>query len=306
LRGYADRYRSFFWPGVLILVGVVALLVNTGHISIDRLYQLLYLWPLILIVIGLELIARRTIHGPGGDVAAALIVLVAIAGAAAYVTVGPNPTATQTLNKSASVGSLQKATVVIDVGAANITLSGSTELGADLYRAHIEYSGPQPDVGLDTSSGTVTIKQSSGNIFGIQDQKFVLDLQLNPGVTWTLSENSGATSDTMNLAHVHVAGITLKTGASRDDITLGPATGIVPVEINGGALTVQVHRPSGTEASVAVSGGAVSFTADGRDMRGFGDFNYESAGFAGATDGYRIHVKGGACTVTLDTTTESP
>ena len=35
------RYRSFFWPAVLILAGVVALLVNTGALSADRLYQLL-------------------------------------------------------------------------------------------------------------------------------------------------------------------------------------------------------------------------------------------------------------------------
>jgi LiaI-LiaF-like transmembrane region len=302
LRGY----RSFFWPAVLILVGVVALLVNTGRISVDRLYQLVYLWPVILIVIGLELIVRRTIRGPSADVAAALIVLLAIAGAAAYVTVGPNPTTTQSLNASAPTGDLKQASVEIDVGAANITLSGSADLGADLYRAHIEYSGAKPDVSLDTESGTVTVEQSNTSVFGFQDQKFVLDMQLNQGVKWTLSEKSGATDDTFNLAHALVAGVTLNTGASRDDITLGPATGIVPVEIDGGALTVRLHRRSGTEASVAVSGGAVTFTADGRDMRGFGQFNYESQGFAGATDGYRIRVKGGACTVTLDTSTESP
>jgi len=27
---YTYRYRSFFWPALLILAGVVALLVNTG------------------------------------------------------------------------------------------------------------------------------------------------------------------------------------------------------------------------------------------------------------------------------------
>ncbi len=40
------RYRSFFWPAVLILVGVVALLVNTGQIALDRLVLLTDLWPL--------------------------------------------------------------------------------------------------------------------------------------------------------------------------------------------------------------------------------------------------------------------
>src|SRR3989442_974343 len=88
---YTYRYRSFFWPAILILGGVVALLVNTGQIPVDRLYQLVNLWPVVLVVIGLELIIRRTVHGLTGDVAAALIVLIAVVGAAAYVTVGPPP-----------------------------------------------------------------------------------------------------------------------------------------------------------------------------------------------------------------------
>jgi hypothetical protein len=40
-------------------------------------------------------------------------------------------------------------------------------------------------------------------------------------------------------------------------------------------------------------------------MRGIGDLSYESPGFAGATDAYRITINGGADSVTLDTATES-
>src|SRR5207249_12120410 len=90
---YTYRYRSFFWPALLILAGVVALLVNTGQIPVERLARIIDLWPLILVVIGLELIVRRTVHGVAGDVAAALIVLLAIGGAAAYLAVGPAPSA---------------------------------------------------------------------------------------------------------------------------------------------------------------------------------------------------------------------
>jgi hypothetical protein len=297
LRGY----RSFFWPAVLILVGVVALLVNTGRIPVDRLYQLLYLWPLILIVIGLELIVRRTMRGTSADVAAALIVLLAIAGAAGYVTIAPNPAATSSRDFSGDIAGVTHGSVAIAAGAATITISAGVDLGADQYRAHVEFSGLGPTVTFD-SGGQLNIDElNNRSIFGIQDQKFVVNLQLNPDIPWSISEKTGASNDTLQLGSLHVGSITLKTGASRDDITLGPPSGIVPVEIDGGALTVDVHRLSGTEASVAVSGGAVTLTADGRDLHGFGDLSYESPGFAGATDGYRIHVKGGACTVTLDT-----
>src|SRR5438046_6757235 len=92
------RYRTFFWPAILILGGIVALLVNTGQIPVDRLYQLVNLWPVVLVVIGLELIIRRTVHGLAAAVAAAPFVLIAVVGAAAYVTFGPDPSAPPTLD----------------------------------------------------------------------------------------------------------------------------------------------------------------------------------------------------------------
>jgi len=132
------QYRSFFWPGILIVVGVLALLVNSGLVPAERLDRLVDLWPLILVVIGLELLVRRALQGPAAEVAAALIVVLAIAGAAAYVALGSTATGTQTLDASGKVGNLDHAGVQVDAGAANITMQGSSTLGSDLYRAHIE------------------------------------------------------------------------------------------------------------------------------------------------------------------------
>ena len=297
------RYRSFFWPAVLILAGVVALLVNTGALSADRLYQLLDLWPVILIVIGLELIVRRSVHGATGDLAAALIVLIAVGGAIAYVAVAPNPSAERTLDTKAAIGNLSKASVEIDVGAATITIAGSSSLGSDLYRVHILYSGSTPDVRLDSANGKLTIDQPNRNTFGLQTRRFVLDLQLNPQVRWTIAENNGATQDNMNVRNVPVDGVTINTGASTHDITLGTPSGIVPVEINGGALTVHIHRPIGTKARAEVSGGAVSLDFDGRSTHAIGNASAETGDLGG--DYYRITVSGGACTVTVDTNAAS-
>ena len=293
------HYRSFFWPALLILAGIIALLVNTGAIPVDRLYQLLDLWPLILIVIGLELIVRRSVHGMAGDVAAALIVLIAVGGAVAYVAATPSPYATRTMDSSGSAAGLEAGALEIDVGAATIDMSGA-DLGSDLYRAHIEYSGPTPKVELDRSTGRLKISQPSDGFFG--SRKFKLTLQVNVAVPWTVTENTGAASDTINLSQVHVGSLRINTGASHEEITLGPLSGTVPVDINGGALTVHVRRPAGVETSVRVSGGAVNLTADGRSFHAIGNVDFTSDGFSAASDRYRITVNGGACTVTLDST----
>ncbi len=75
----------------------------------------------------------------------------------------------------------------------------------------------------------------------------------------------------------------------------------MPIEINGGALTVHVHRPSGTPVAVDVSGGAVSLTGDGREMHAIGHLSYAAPDYTSGGSGYRIEVNGGACTVTVDT-----
>jgi cell wall-active antibiotic response 4TMS protein YvqF len=299
------RYRSFFWPSVLILAGVVALLVNIGGLPFERLILLVNLWPLILIVVGLEIIVRRGFHGAAADVAAALVVILAVAGAAAYIAINPSPTATSKVDVSAPVGELHQASLDVNAGSATIDVSGGSELGSLLYRAHIEYPGPKPDITFDRSTGVLRISQKQNFPFGIANGRFSLSVQLNEAVSWSVNENTGASKDTINLPRVKVSAVTVNTGASSEEMTLGPPTGIVPVEVNGGALTVHVHRPSGTEASVRVSGGADSLDADGHSEHGIGDLRYESSGFSGAADGYRITVNGGACTVTADTSTES-
>jgi hypothetical protein len=291
------HYRGFFWPAVLILVGVIALLANAGIISTDRLALLVDLWPLVLIVIGLEIIARRGLQGAAGDVAAVLIVLIAAGGAIAYVGLAPNPGATHTLDSSAPIGSLSHAAVEVDVGAATITMSGDTSLEGKLYQAHIEYSGRKPDVSLDGSNGTLNISQSN-NGFAFQARHFTLDLQLNAGVPWTITSNGGASTETYKLGTVHVRSMEINTGASREDITLGPPSGAVPITINGGALTVHLHRPAGAGASVTVSGGAISLDFDGHQQHAIGSLHEEALT---GPDMYRVEVNGGACAVMMDT-----
>lgn len=300
------RYRSFFWPLVLIVIGLIALLVDLNLISSDRLYRLADLWPLILIVIGVELVSRRALKGAAVDVATVLILLIAAGGAIAYVAAGPAiPGGTQALDSSDQVGSLKTASVSIDVGAATVTVSGNSSLGSDLYRTHIQYSGRKPSVDLDKSTGELSISQQGAfGFFG--KERLSVDLQINPNIPWTISVNSGAATDTFNLTNVNIRSIELNAGASREDITLGLPVGIVPITVNGGAVTVHVHRPVGTEAYAQVSGGAISLTADGQVERGIGNRHWQSAGYSNTDDAYKIEVDGGASTVTVDTAAPAP
>lgn len=299
---YTYRYRSFFWPALLVLVGIIALLVNTGQIPVERVAQLLDLWPLILIVIGIELILRRTVHGVAGDVAAALIVLLAIVGAASYVTLAPNPAATKTLDSSADLGNASSMTLSLSVGGASIAIDDTAPSG-QLYHAHIEYNGTAPRVAVDTASNRLTIDQRDQNNFTVfQARKFVLTLQLNPSVSWAMEVNSGAATIKMNVPNMRVSSLKFNTGASTDDVTLGTPSSVVPVEFNAGAVTVRLHRPGDVPVSVDVSGAGLSVTVDGRSYHAVGHVT-ASQDLGGA--GYSLRVNGGACNVTVDAASPS-
>ena len=295
------RYRSLFWPAILILVGVFALLVNVRLVPVERLDRLVDLWPLILVVIGLEVVVRRALQGASAEIAAAVIVLLAIGGAAAYVALGPStPTGIQTLDAAGKIGRLDHAAVQVDAGSATVTMQGSGSIGDDLFRAHVEYSGRKPDVSLDSSSGELHISQNDTSGFFFQSRRFALTLQLNSSVPWKIGVDTGASSNTFTLSTVHVASIDLNTGASKDDISVGTPSGTVPITINGGALTVNVHRPAGVNASVSVSGGAASLSFDGRQSKAVGTLTAQTSEYDHANDRYQIQVDGGADTVTVD------
>jgi hypothetical protein len=258
------------------------------------------LWPLILVVIGLELLVRRSLKGANAELAAVLIVALAISGAAAYVALGPPvPTGAQTLDISGKLGSLTQASVRVKANAAQITMEGA-DIGNDLYLARVVYSGNTPGVAFAESNGDLQILQGNSSGFFFQDRRFAVDLKLNTAVIWKIAVDSGASSDSFNLANARVSGIELHRGASRADITVGAPSGVVPITIDGGALTVNVHRPKGVAASVAVSGGAVNLTFDGRRSHAVGTVTAQTSDYNRASDRYRIQVNGGASNVTVD------
>ena len=53
------RYRSLFWPMILIGVGLVWFLSNIGAIPSFNPLALINLWPLLLIALGLDLLIGR-------------------------------------------------------------------------------------------------------------------------------------------------------------------------------------------------------------------------------------------------------
>lgn len=70
--------RSLFWPLTLIATGVIWLMVSMNIIPAENLWALTYIWPYVLILVGLGLILRSYLPAAGWIVSA-LIVIGAVA-----------------------------------------------------------------------------------------------------------------------------------------------------------------------------------------------------------------------------------
>jgi Domain of unknown function (DUF5668)/N-terminal domain of toast_rack, DUF2154 len=295
------RYRGLILPGLLILVGAVALAANLSLLQWDSLYRLLDLWPVVLVLIGAELVLRGLTSQRAASAIGLVLILLTAVGAIAYVAVAPPiPSGGQVLDSSEPVSELTTAALDLSFGAADVNIHGES-LGDTLYRSHIEYGGRKPDVSIDRSSGTLTISDNSQGFrlfFGPPSRRRV-DLALNSSVPWSINVSGGASHITLALGTVPVKDVSLSGGANNMTLTLGPPSGTVAVDVSGGASSVTIHRPAGVATSVNASGGANSVRLDDRHLAGFGDSSAQTPGYDTATERYAIDVSGGASNVSV-------
>ena len=295
-----DRRRSMFWPLVLIGVGLVALFANYDLIQPLSLVSFLALWPVLLILLGIDIAFSR--RWPLPTLAAEVVII----GLALFLA-ATRPTAlslatftfdsTDCANSSASVvaprGVMQTLTLRINGGAARYHLTGGAA-------AAVEASTDQSTLCLRDRStrndrGDVALSQA-GVRFGISS---TIDVKVASDIPISLAVNAGAGEFTIDLHDVKTTDARVNVGASSTTIVLPrPTNGDVPVRIEGGASSIVVEIPSDVEARVTVSGGLVSSSSSNPRATKSGNV-IETAGYAAAKDRVTVTVNGGASSVSV-------
>ena len=293
--------RGLLLPLLFIVAGLVALLVNVGLLPLDTMLRLLELWPLVLVVLGVEIVLRSGNAGRTGRWVTVFFLAVAVIGSVLFVSLAP-AVGDRILDRSQSIGSTTVGSLVIEVGAAEIRVHGEA-LGDTLYRVHAIYSGHPPVVHFDPGTGALRIEDSSGGLNALGGNRKRLDITLNDSLPWTIEDGSGASRSTFDLSRVKLSGLVVSGGANQVTATLPQPSGRVSIEISGGASSVKLSRPGGVIVGVNVSGGATSVEVDGRHLGGFGsNQGYRPSGFDSASDRYEVSVSGGASSVRIGNT----
>lgn len=258
-----SHYRSFFWPIVLIGVGLIWLLANMGWIGTPNLAVLARLWPLLLIAAGLDLlIARRA------PLVGALIGLLTLAAVIALLLAGPSlglapETNVRTDRYNAPTAGTSAAQVRLDLWSDPATV-GAVSDPNNLIEIEATHTGEIDFRSSGEAEKTIQVSHRSGDStfwFGI-GQDLHTDIRLSPQVPLNLFINVGSGSARLNLTELQLTALEVDGGSGSSDLNL-PAGGEgydARVQSSSGSMDIAI--PDGAQVTLRLDTGSGSVTLE--------------------------------------------
>lgn len=306
-----SAHRSLSWPLILITIGLVFLLVNFGYVPGVTAIQLLNLWPLLLILAGVDIaIGRRwPLAALGIDVA---VIALGLALLATQPTVFSGPfffdhDAGGVGQRDVSVERRSVTSLSLDIngGAGRFRVSGGSMMLVEAHspnedlrvrRAEFDKSGEHADVRID----------HSGSRRGVTAD---VETRVASNVPTDLELNGGAGEFFIDLSDMMVSSAELNVGAASLTLTLprpaqateAPMTKPTPevkIEVNAGASSIIIDVPEGVEARVTTSGALLSLRSTNTRVTASGS-TAETAGYGSATARVTVSVTAGASSITI-------
>ena len=301
--------RGVFWPLLLIALGLIFLLQNFGFISGVSWLAVASLWPVLLVLIGLDIAFAR--RWPLPTLAAEVVV---IAAGLALVAYSPNLSPgifvfADGNGTGASDVSLQRGPTQL-----NLTLNGGATHSYHVSGGAsqlIEAHSSNPDLRLRVTGDSngradARLDQASSGFFrpvGAGD----IQIELASDVPTSLTVNVGAGDFDVDLSDVRVTDARVNVGASSMRFVVPKPSGDVAIRMNGGASNITIVVPDGVEARIATTGGLLSLRSDnarlgsGSTDRGVfaGGTSVETSGYGAAHDRVTLTISAGASSIVV-------
>lgn len=304
------RGPDLFWPIILIGAGVIFLLANLGLIPSNPWPIIWNLWPVILIVIGLDILfGRRSLLG---GLVGAIMGLILIAGLIFLLIAQPNLPGLSFNVGNAQLQTRHIETPLAGIETANVTLdygSGSYRLYAlsdsdKLIDGDVSYYGSLNfDVNASDNRANVRIdSRLSGVFFGFMTPDEKWDIGLNTQPTYDLDLNYGSGGGNADLSQLNLSGGQIDGGSGHVDVRL-PATGKFTLRADGGSGGLTFRASGKMALRVEYDHGSGGINPSSRLQLVSGERNrdgvYETENFRSASDAITLIVSGGSGSVNI-------
>ncbi|MAT42138.1 MAG: hypothetical protein CL609_07335 [Anaerolineaceae bacterium] len=255
------RPRSFFWPILLIGIGILWLLSNMGFISGVTFGTIFRFWPLILIVIGLDLIVGR-FSGILSAVIAILAVLILAALLVAAPSLGLHSSANANVETfSAPLAEAEFAEVTLDLSSYATTIK-TVQNQNSLFDAEIGYYGEMRFTDSGTTNRRIRLEHYSSpdSWFNINFDQLALrwDIGLNPDVPTDLFVDGGSGSINMDLSKMALTALTYDGGSGSMDMSLPTSADGYTASLDTGSGSVRVRISGSQNLTLELDGGSGS------------------------------------------------
>jgi hypothetical protein len=256
------RYRSLFWPILLVGVGLVWLLSNLGYIQAVSFGTILKFWPLLLIILGFDILFSRRYPWVG-----AVVGLLAVAGVVAFLLTGPKlgytaGPVTKTEEFSTPLAGVDSVEYDFDTASAPVYISVLKNDSADLLQAEITHSGTMRfDVSGTTRKNVVLDENTdSSNWFNwdFSFDQYKWNIALAPDVPTDMILNGGSGSLSLDLTGVELNSLQTDFGSGSSDIILPQTSKSYTAEIQSGSGSVNINIPKDTSMTLTLDAGSGS------------------------------------------------
>ena len=299
--------RGVFWPLLLFALGLIFLLQNFGFISGVSWLAVASLWPLLLILIGLDIAFARRWPLPTLAVEIAVI-------AAGLALVAYSPNLSPGVFVFGNGNGTGQNDVALPRGATqlNLTLNGG---GIRSYHVSggasqlVEAHSASPDLRLRVSEGSngradVRLDQVSNGFFHPINEGDV-QIRLASDVPTSLTINVGAGEFDVDLSDVRVTDAKVNVGASSMRFVVPKPSGDIAIRMNGGASNIEIVVPDSVEARIATTGGLLSLRSDNTRLGSGGGIggcvacgsSVETSGYGAARDRVTVTISAGASSI---------
>lgn len=250
--------------GVFLLsVGVIWALMSMGVITWSIINAFFILWPLIFVVIGVNIIFRRNAIVGAIAWVAFLAALVSYSYFVEDIKYKGNGTAAYNDVVIERHADIQKGELKISLGGAGITLDDSNT--ANLLNAEIQDKNIRYTQNFDNEKASISFFKRQYNLFNFNTgvNNYKNRFHLNNQVVWGIDIDTGAVNGDFDLSGLAVDKLTLDTGASNFEFTFGEKAQNPKIIVNAGASKIDFYVPKAAGVKVKLDGGLNSTNFDG-------------------------------------------